>query len=171
MSDEIDSDFHDSDLAIFGDREFTFNRKPFALPPDQRLSWRLPLLLITLRFVRSRKASFKRLSLATFALSNPSVLNQLKIALEQGHALDTLPTRYEPGLPYLLNFAFAKDLIAVDTNHQFSLTELGAKAAQQIEDSGTFAAELSFLRTYGSRLNEAATNRITALGLFPNIVA
>jgi hypothetical protein len=74
-----DSLFEDADLAIFEGLPFKFNRKPLALPPDQRLSWRLPLLLITLKYVRSSKASFTRLALATFALSNPSVLNELLI--------------------------------------------------------------------------------------------
>jgi len=162
--------FDDADLAIFGNRPFTFKRKPLALPPDQRLSWRLPLLLITLKHVRSSKASFARLALTTFALCNPSVLSRLTTALEKGHALDSLPTRYEPGLPFLLNFAFAKDLIRIGDHDQFALTESGDAAAQRIENSGTFDTELSFLREYGSKLNEAATNRIMSGGLFPDIV-
>jgi hypothetical protein len=161
--------FDDADLAIFGSRPFTFARKPLALPPDQRLSWRLPLLLITLKHVRSSKASFARLALTTFALCNPSFLSKLITALEMGHALGNLPTRYEPGLPFLLNFAFAKNLIRISERDQFTLTELGDAAAQRIEHSGAFDTELSFLREYGSKLNEASTNRIMSRGLFPDI--
>jgi hypothetical protein len=157
-------------LSIFGNHPFTFKRKPLALPPDQRLSWRLPLLLITLKHVRTSKASFARLALTTFALCNPSFMSQLSAALEKGHALDGLPTRYEPGLPFLLNFAFAKNLIRIGEQDQFALTETGNAAAQRIEQSGTFDTELSFLREYGAKLNEAATSRIMSRGLFPDIV-
>jgi hypothetical protein len=80
-----------------------------------------------------------------------------------------MPTRYEPGLPYLLNFAYAKDLIRIGDHDLFGLTDLGAAAAQRIEDSGTFESELSFLREFGARLNESATSRIMSGGLYPEV--
>jgi hypothetical protein len=157
------------DFGVPDTGTFTFRLVPTAMPPDQRLSWRLPVLLLLLKHVRSGKASFKRLAIAAFALNRDDDRIRLGQLLDDERSLDEVPTRYEPALPALLNIGAASGLLAINGNGNYELTAKGKSAADVIETSGGFEEEISFLTRYGKKLSEAAINRILERGIVPQL--
>jgi hypothetical protein len=145
------------------DVRFVFRRKPLSMPADNRLSWRLPVLLLALDAVRGKKATFKQIALLSYVLNNRDNRSGLEAYFADAAPVYEVPVRFEPGLPFLLQVAVKRGLISVSRADRYGITSLGKEAVAEIRDLDGFESEIQFLDAYGKRLTDAEADRILAL--------
>ena len=143
-----------------------FRSRAKSVPGDLRISWRLSMTLLVLRYSRGRRASFAKLHILNDALRSDLARQRLLAFLdgELGFGLCTI--RIEPafsrGLDLMVGKGLAKWLVA-SGRLSVKLTALGTEMASAIDsDHGLLIDERGFLASDGRRVTEQLVQRIVA---------
>ena len=110
------------------------------MPPDSRLSWRMPVLLLSVKAVRGGKATFKQIALLAHALNTVDARDMLVDYLDGRLSLYEVPIRFEPGLPYLIQVAVQRGLLEFTKNERYIVTQAGLKTLDEVNFLGSIRA-------------------------------
>lgn len=152
------------DIALPGisrDAGFTFTGRPLLVLPDDRLSYRLALLICSLRFCKGQRSSYGRLALLNFASRSAARRTQLLRAARMILTPSDAGVRFDPFFPRALSIAGASKLIESRSGGTvFALLSAGRKVFESMEVEGLFPIERSFFRTVAPELPETMVKDI-----------
>jgi hypothetical protein len=154
MPTELLDPFQDKELAALLDVPFQFRRRPVPLPADERLAYRLAVLLLLLRDCsRSNKSTLKRLHFLDWAAGGIDRVELVK-GMKNLHELGRAIIRYDPLVDAALRFAAAEKLVRIE-NSRITLTEHGLAFLKAIDsDADLLGAEKGAMRTLGKHILE-----------------
>ena len=87
-----------------------FNPRPKSVPGDLRISWRLSMTLLVLRYCRANRASFVKLHVLNGALRSASPRRRLVEYLDGQVTVDSCTIRVEPAFSRNLDLLIGKGL-------------------------------------------------------------
>lgn len=137
--------------------EVKFQQHRSVLRVNERVAWRIPLLVLVVSKFRGQRASVANLHLMLWAMKS-AVTRALILAWWDGRQLADLATmRTDPHLEVTLKLAAAEDLIAIGPrNGNVELTERGKEFAALIDgDQELMSVEKDLLRKL-TPLNESS---------------
>jgi hypothetical protein len=105
-----------------------------VLPAAQRVSWRLPLLVLVVGKFRKRTASLSSLHLIPWAMRSSATRHMLRTWMNGRSPADLISTRMEPNLDLTIRLAAAEGLVYITTSGRVSLTPRGTEFASLIDD-------------------------------------
>jgi hypothetical protein len=137
-----------------------FTRRPRLVRAEQRLGWRLGLVVIVLSRFNRTAGTVGHLHVLSWALRSQRS-RQVFLAFWEGRrAAGEIVNRMDPSLPLTLSLAAAHGLIEVKDNRRVGLTESGKALAKRIKSADDlFATELGYLDRLGS-LRDARMERL-----------
>jgi hypothetical protein len=139
-----------------------FKKRPNAVAPDFRPSWKLSLLLLTL-YLSSRggKSSLTRLHVLNWAVRSSRHQREFIATLKSETPLFSFKVRFEPAFSRAVDLAAAARLIAWVGGNRIELTATGSQIARKLKrDSHLFAPETSFLESVGKSVTEPQALRL-----------
>src|SRR5688500_18987968 len=108
------------------DLRVSFERRPFPLVADLRLTWRLPLLALCLQICcRGGRSSLARLHLLNWAVRTPKSRTLLLQALDGHRRPHDMPVRLEPSLIRVIDFAAGEGLVDFPKGDRVQLATKG----------------------------------------------
>lgn len=143
-----------NDLEIL-DVQFSFSKRPVNLPGDLRPNWRVPLLLLMLRYCgRGGKSSLYKLHLLNWSLRD--VQSQIALLESLGGESDysEIRVQVEPSFVQAIQFAVAEGLVDRIKGSKVQLTDGGKQLADDISGTNCLSEEKTFLTAIGNRLTE-----------------
>jgi hypothetical protein len=144
----------------------TFTARPSPLIADLRLSWRLPLLLITLHVCCLQgQSSHKRLHLLNWAVRTPSGRRQLLAALNGERRPQDVLMRTDPVVSQVIDYARGEGLVTFPRGDRVKLTKKGAElAAAILAHDDCMEDEKRYLRVLGRQVTEAWVTFVMSVG-------
>lgn len=145
----------------FRTTSFRFSKRPQSLAANDRLQWKLALVLVILNdYSRKQSCSLKKMNLLIWGVQfgeNHSDL--LRITFENDRVTAN-SVKFDPGLPRLLAYMKGTGLIVMN-NSKYALTVKGKKMAEAITQSqNVFKRERSILNKIPkANLTEASIER------------
>ena len=141
-----------------------FEQRPTAVPGDLRISWRLAVVSLMLRWSRAKKASLSKLHVLNSSLRS-SETQRLLISVINGNEPPMLfPLMVEPALGRALDLSRAEGLVGIAGPGTFVLTARGQNLADAVESlDETLPLEQQFLSSVAPRLTETIVQ--TLLGV------
>lgn len=138
---------------------FTFSRRDRPLRPDQRLSYRLAVLVCSVAQCHSQRSSFARLALLNYAVRVQRSRSQLIRAVHQGSAPSQVTIRTDPYFPRVLNLATAAGLLALSGNdrqgaHPYRLSVDGQAFYQVLLERELLMSERMFFSLIAPQMSE-----------------
>jgi len=125
------------------------------VPGDLRISWRLALLILVLKYSRGNKASLGKLHLVNDALRSEEGRNKLSNILAGTQAPPEWPFRVEPALGRAIDMARGERLVTSEGGAAYRLTERGMRAAESLlTRDDVLQQERAFLDSQGQRITE-----------------
>ena len=148
-----------SDYEIL-DVKFKFKKRPLDLPGDLRPNWRIPLLLIMLRYCcRGGKSSLYKLHLLNWTLRDPQRQEALLASLTGSPSLDEIRVQVEPSFIQAILFAMGEGLLERQGNNRVRITDAGVAFVKEIESSDCLSDERQFLKSVSMKLTEEWVTR------------
>jgi hypothetical protein len=127
-----------------------------------RISWRLALLILVLRYSRARRASLAKLHLLNDTLRSDGGRKRLSSILASSQVPPEWPFRVEPALGRAIDMARGEGLVKTEDGATYQLTESGLRAAESLRaNEGVLQEERSFLESQSSKITEHFVNTIT----------
>jgi hypothetical protein len=144
----------------------SFMRRPSPVVGDLRLTWRLPLLLLTLHLCcRNGQSSHKRLHLLNWAVRSPGGQRQLLSAIEGRRRPQDVIARTDPVLSQVIDYALGEGLLEFPRGDRVKLTTTGRELANSVlEEEACLEAEKAFLGRLGRDVTEDWVDRIMSVG-------
>ena len=147
MPTELLKALQDDEFASLLDVPFSFRRRPIPLAADERLAYRLAILLLLLRDCsRGNKSTLKRLHFLDWAVQDAD----RAVAVKEMTGLADLGRtiiRYDPLVDAALRFAAAEKLITIDAA-RIELTDSGSTFLKSIDaDGDLLSVEKAAMRT------------------------
>ena len=145
-----------------------FKPRPKSVPGDLRISWRLPITLLTLHYCRAKRASFVKLHLLNGALRSALARRRLVEYLDGHITVDSCTFRVEPAFSRNLDLLVGKGLgewsiasgrLSVQLSPQAVAMANAINAQQDL-----FMDEREFLRTVGRKVTEQIVQNIVNAG-------
>lgn len=134
---------------------FTFARRPVALVPDLRASWRIAILLLILaRASWANKSSLKRLHLLSWAIRSNENWSVLGRAMSGKLGPAEILVRFEPALNRAIDFAIGLGLIERVGGDRIRITPQGNGVVEVIRKEEAFLEEREKLDELGKSLTE-----------------
>jgi hypothetical protein len=128
------------------DVQFTFKRRPLDLPGDLRPNWRVPVLVLMLRFCcRGGKSSLFKLHLLNWAIREKESQAALILSLSGSPDYSDIRIQVEPSFIRAIQFAVGEGLAERLENNRIRLAEKGRQLASDIAESNCLAEERAFL--------------------------
>jgi hypothetical protein len=90
---------------------FSFRSRPGSVPGDLRISWRLAVVLLILKYSRSKRASLPKLHLLNDAIRSKSAMEKLAEIVTGNRSVQDWRIRVEPALGRALDFARGEGLV------------------------------------------------------------
>jgi hypothetical protein len=148
-----------SEIGDIAQEPVVFQEHRSVLPAQDRVAWRLSILILTLAKFRGGRAAIHNLHLILWALSARGT-RALMLSWWKGlQPVDLATVRFDPGLEITLALAAAEDLVLVGTKGRVELTSRGSEFAALIDaDVDLLMPEKEMLRQL-SPLNDANVTR------------
>lgn len=154
------------------DRNFSFERKPSAVPGDLRIGWRLPLTLLMLNNSHGKKASLAKLNLLNDALRSEKSRSKLGQIVRGETALIEWRMRVEPAFGRnvdLMTGAQLAEWRVASGKASICLTDKGKQVAKQLEnDNDSFVAEKAFLKEFSKKITEGFVTQVLLANRTPS---
>lgn len=145
-----------------------FNPRPKSVPGDLRISWRLSMTLLVLRYCRANRASFVKLHVLNGALRSVSARRRLVEYLNGQVTVDSCTIRVEPAFSRNLDLLIGKGLgewFVASGRLSVQLAPKALAMANAINaQEDMFTDEREFLRTFGRRVTEEIVQSIVTAG-------
>jgi hypothetical protein len=143
---------------------FSFRSRPGSVPGDLRISWRLGVVVLILRYSRSRKASLPKLHLLNDAIRSKSAMEKLADIIAGNRPTQDWRIRVEPALGRALDFARGEGLVEFKSGPSYQLGVRGVEASDIILKSGdVLTAEREFLGALGQAVTEKFVNDLVRM--------
>lgn len=143
-----------------------FHLKPKSVPGDLRISWRLSVTLLALRYCWGKRASFVKLHILNDVLRSEAMRRRLVAALNNNPTTGVFPIRVEPAFGRNLDLLTGKGLAKwrVASNRlSIQLTPRGIDIANMIDaEEDLFVDERQFLSTVGRDITEHFVRSLVA---------
>jgi hypothetical protein len=137
------------------DVRFTFKRRPLDLSGDLRPNWRVPVLVLMLRFCcRGGKSSLFKLHLLNLVIRDKEKQDALIANLSGLPDYSNIRIQVEPSFIRAIQFAVGEGLAERLENNRIKLTQKGKQLASDIEESNCLTEEKAFFVKLGVRLTE-----------------
>jgi hypothetical protein len=147
MPTELLKALEDDEFASLLDVPFNFKRRPIPLAADERLAYRLAILLLLLRDCsRGNKSTLKRLHFLDWAVQESDRAAAVKEMTGLGDLGRTI-IRYDPLVDTALRFAAAEKLVTIDAA-RIELTDSGSAFLKAIDaEADLLSEEKAAMRT------------------------
>lgn len=143
------------------DARFSFTQRRLPVAADDRLSYRVPLLLSALAVCRQQTSSFQRLVLMTYTVRTPRLQARLERFVDGRAKPDEFIVRYEPSLIRMLAICRALELLETGkSGATFTLATKGAEAYRTIAEQGLFVRERFFFQAVARQLSEVQVSAL-----------
>jgi hypothetical protein len=143
------------------DMRFSFTQRRLPANADDRLSYRIPLILSALAVCRQQTSSFQRLVLMTYTVRTPRLQARLERFVSGRARPDEFIVRYESSLVRMLAICRSLELIKTSTSGaSFTLAESGRVLYGTIAEQGLFVQERFFFGAIARQLSEAQVTAI-----------
>jgi hypothetical protein len=140
------------------DTTFTFSVRPFRVPADRRVVWRLATLLLLVDKMRGGQATLKQLHATSWAMRAAENQDLLLNALAGIRQPDLPVGRFDPAVNLALDVAVGERLLIRDGD-KFLMTDRGKRLLNQIkEDNSVLKGEKQFLSRIRGRLTRKDTD-------------
>ena len=145
-------------------QQFSFRRRPIAVPGDLRIEWRVSIIVLMLGFSRSKQASLAKLHILNDAIRAPKAATLLDLVVKSGPGRIPWTFRIEPAFGRAIDFVVGDGLAAWTSTAERSALQLTAKGIalfevlKQRED--VLTAERDVLRTYGKSMTEGVVSAV-----------
>lgn len=135
---------------------FVFGRRPSPIPPDLRVIWRVPLVLLTLQMCcRQGRSSLPRLHVLNWAMRTPQSRRTLLSALQNERRLQDVVVRFEPTLNQAIEYGIGEGLLSVVKGPRVLISPRGIKLVDDLlaaED--IYLSERAFAAQIGKKVTE-----------------
>lgn len=144
----------DDELASLLDAPFSFRRRPIPFPAQDRIAYRLTILLLLLRDCsRQKKSTLKRLHFLDWAVRNQERTMRVKQMKGLRDIASTI-IRYDPTVDVALRLAAAEKLIDVAAG-RITLTTRGEEFLKSIDQDGSLVeSEKQTMKILGKHVAE-----------------
>jgi hypothetical protein len=144
----------------------SFARRPNPIAGDLRLSWRLPLLVMTLHLCcRNGQSSHKRLHVLNWAARTAMGQRQLLAVLEGRRRPQDVLVRTDPVLNQVIEYGLGEGLLEFPRGDRVRLTEAGRRLAREVvEAEECLDSEKHFLHQLGRDVTEDWVDGIMNVG-------
>lgn len=148
--------------------ELVFTRRPKPVPGDLRITWRLSLTLLALRYSRGHRASLAKLHMLNDALRSEPSKQKLSDMIDGKTPYVYWRMRVEPAfsrnLDFLVGEGFANWMVSAGRT-TVKLTAKGKEAAKTVDAANdALQSERSFLSTTGKKVTEGFVRSVIAAG-------
>jgi hypothetical protein len=139
--------------------EVMFQQYRSVLRVNERVAWRIPVLVLVVSKFRGQRASVANLHLMIWAMKSAVTRALISAWWEGRQPADLATIRTDPHLEVTLGLAAAEDLVAIGRTGRVELTERGKEFAALIDgDSELMSIEKDLLRELAP-LNESSILR------------
>src|SRR5689334_11437542 len=114
------------------DTPFNFSVRPFRVPADRRIAWRLATLLLLVEKMRGGQATLKQLHATSWALRGVENQTLLLKALDGVRQPDLPVGRFDPAVNLALDVAVG-ELLLVRDGDRFVMTDRGKFLLDEIK--------------------------------------
>jgi len=151
-----------SDYDIL-DVRFTFKKRPLDLPGDLRPNWRVPLLLMMIRYCcRGGKSSLYKLHLLNWMMRGQQRQDALLSSLTNVPRYEGIRVQVEPSFIQAILFAAGEGLLERLDNSRVRITDAGVALVKEVEGAECLTNEKHFLQLVGMKLTEDWVTRFLA---------
>lgn len=151
-------------LPSLPNTSFRFRSRPFSLPGEQRIAWRVSLVVVVLTKSRAARSSLARIHLVCDALRTRERMERFEHVLKGDAAPVTWIPRIDPALGRAIDIGLGEQLLD-RVKDKYQLTEVGKKLADQlIADDEILVDEKSFLKRNRALLSEGRLSSLLLRG-------
>lgn len=148
------------ELPFIPDLQFHFHRRPSTVPGEQRIAWRISLLVLVLFSSRSKRSSLARLHLVCDGIRTKVRMLQFQQVLAGELFATSWIPRIDPSLGRAIDMAIGEDFVE-RVSDRYQLKSAGIKLGNQLtKDETVLKEEKEFLKKHRPLLTEG---RLSAL--------
>ena len=143
---------------------FSFRSRPAAVPGDLRISWRLAVIFLILRYSRNKKASLPKLHLLNDTIRSEAAMEKLAEIVTEKRSVQDWRIRVEPALGRALDLARGEGLVEFKSGPSYQLTVRGLETSDVIlKADDVLTAEREFLSAFGQAVTEQFVNSLVRM--------
>lgn len=148
-------------FPLLPERQFAFRPRPFALPGEQRIAWRLSLIVLVLASSRGQRSSLARLHIICDALRSSERIERFGLIVTKQRAVRSWIPRVDPALGRAIDIGIGEGLIE-RSESRYHLTTKGSLLAAQLsaKDTELLLDQRNFLSNHRSSLTEALVSNL-----------
>lgn len=142
--------------------QFTFKRRPMALPADLRPDWQIAVLVLILaKCCKNGRSSLRRLHVLNWATRSARSQRLLLNRMTKTNHPDEIVVRLEPALNRAINLALARGLVERIGGNRIKLNQLGLLLSEAIDRSDDLLVqERTFLNIIGKKITEVSIDKL-----------
>lgn len=125
----------------------SFKDRPESITYKNRISWRVPLVLLMLDCSRSQKSSILRLNILNSAIFSKFDQHRLWEVLSKQKPSSVFQIKVDLGLARAIDYSVAFGFVVIEKGKMIKLTPTGSVLIASILSEGLYENEKSFLHS------------------------